>query len=564
MKVSGNIALVVGQQSYNLVFSPPFPAGVSPTGVFANVVMPGSDAEVLAVSVDLSSLTNTGVTVWLAAPPTSDSDGGYINWTATDAPRNMVTPEGLLLGRIALVAGQQSYQVSFTPPFAAAPNGMFPTVQMPNDSGDVLAASYSDITAYGCTVWLSGVPTSASAGGFIAWMAQGAPAAAVAPSAQLTGSKRIVAGQQSYAVVFSPPFAAPPASFVPSVKMPGSSGEVFSASFTNLTATGCVVWLSGEPTVASDGAELTWIASGIQTRISTSGQMTVAQLFHRLGRRARGGDFTKLSLTEKTDILEAANAGLQRLYNLLPVYFQEVTQGFVLPGPMSITTRVVTHSKYVSNDTFTRDQIGRTVNLDGDQGWNQIVGPNELLNPYMGESGIVNGTVYGNAIFSEEFPLERIIGNPQLANQNYAPINPVQMIRGYGQAAWLYQQQIGLPSTWWVQTFGNSQGHEPFVILRFAPAPNQAYAFNIRMAYWPKRLTLEDYQNAARVVVPQQFLEVGLIPLCLRELLSTPVWNSTPNDKDVIQRAMDAENYLRNQPAQVGAPNNRAYTPIGF
>ena len=229
----------------------------------------------------------------------------------------------------------------------------------------------------------------------------GRPAAAVAPSAQLTGSKRIVAGQQSYAVVFSPPFAAPPASFVPSVKMPGSSGEVFSASFTNLTATGCVVWLSGEPTVASDGAELTWIASGIQTRISTSGQMTVAQLFHRLGRRARGGDFTKLSLTEKTDILEAANAGLQRLYNLLPVYFQEVTQGFVLPP--HVDHDAGGHALwYVSNDTFTRDQIGRTVNLDGDR-WNQIVGPNELLNPYMGESGIVNGNGYGNAIFSEEF-----------------------------------------------------------------------------------------------------------------------------------------------------------------
>ena len=83
---------------------------------------------------------------------------------------------------------------------------------------------------------------------------------------------------------------------------------------------------------------------------------------------------------------------------------------------------------------------------------------------------------------------------------------------------------------------------------------------------WPtgQRLTLEDYQNAARVVVPQQFPGSGPDPAVPARTSSTPVWNSTPNDKDVIQRAMDAENYLRNQPAQVGAPNNRAYTPIGF
>ena len=58
--------------------------------------------------------------------------------------------------------------------------------------------------------------------------------------------------------------------------------------------------------------------------------MTITQLVHRIARRARGGDFTKLGLTEQMDVLEAANSALQQVYNILPIYFKEMTVGFTL------------------------------------------------------------------------------------------------------------------------------------------------------------------------------------------------------------------------------------------
>src|SRR6478736_5900977 len=78
-------------------------------------------------------------------------------------------------GSIALVAGQQSYVIAFPIAFGNTPT-FLPTVNMPNDSGEVFEASpdISTLGINGVTVWLSGVPSSASAGGTISWLAIGA------------------------------------------------------------------------------------------------------------------------------------------------------------------------------------------------------------------------------------------------------------------------------------------------------------------------------------------------------------------------------------------------------
>lgn len=84
------------------------------------------------------------------------------------------------------------------------------------------------------------------------------------PSAvQQTGSVAIVAGTQSYAVVFSPAFASAPSFFGANAQMVNDSGEVFSvvADLSSLTASGVTVWLSGVPTAASTGAYINWIAN---------------------------------------------------------------------------------------------------------------------------------------------------------------------------------------------------------------------------------------------------------------------------------------------------------------
>ncbi len=296
--------------------------------------------------------------------------------------------------------------------------------------------------------------------------------------------------------------------------------------------------------------------------------ITTVEFINRIARRARdGGDFTKLSLNEVLDVLTAANSALQHLYNALPIYFKEQTQGFVLPAPLAIASIGVTQfGKTVTGYTFTEAQIGQTVVLDGDAGWNQIIGEDELLNPYMGPTGTVQGTIYGNAVYSPTIPLDRIVGNPVYVNQNLTPIASLTMGRANAQngGGWLLQQTIGMPQVWWPQSFGNSQGRSPIMCLRFAPAPDQAYAINVRIAFWAKRLTRDDYAANTELPVPDQFIDTALIPIALGQFLTSPAWQTRGDEDKVLQAAQDGEVFLRQQPGQVGAPNNQVYCPTGY
>jgi hypothetical protein len=296
--------------------------------------------------------------------------------------------------------------------------------------------------------------------------------------------------------------------------------------------------------------------------------ITTVELFHRIGRRGRGGDFTKLSMSEQTDLAEAANTGLQRLYNALPTYFKEQTQGFVLPAPLAVTAVGVTqYGKAVTGITFTSAQFGQSIVLDGDPNWNQIIGDNELLNPYMGSTGSVNGTIYGNAIYSETYPFDRVIGNPQYAGQGQGPnfttiIAPMNTANPNGW--WWYSNNIGVPQAWWPQVFGNSQRNTPLMVLRFAPAPSQAFAVNVRLGFWPKRLTLADYDAATALGVPDQFIEPSLIPMCLQAFMSSPAWQTRGDEAMIDQKGDNGELFAKNQLGQVGSPNNRVGTPYGY
>lgn len=293
--------------------------------------------------------------------------------------------------------------------------------------------------------------------------------------------------------------------------------------------------------------------------------MTTIELMHRIGRRARGGDFTLLSMTEQVDLLDSANNAIQHIYNALPIYFKEQTVGFLLPLPRDVTFTATQYSNQLSSDVFAPDEFGRSVVLEGDSAWNQVVGPSTMLNPYMGATGVVTGKVYGDAVWSDRYPFDRIIGDPKFSVTNPG-VWGTQILRRGQPDYWRYQQQIGRPQTWWIQPLGNSQGNEPLLVLRVAPAPASAYAIDVRLAFWAKRLLLSDLTSASTLPIPDQFLETALLPLAIRALMNTPIWQSrgAEDDKTVKENAADAIAFLKNQPGQVGAPDNRSGTPIGF
>ena len=398
--------------------------------------------------------------------------------------------------------------------------------------------------------------------------------------------------------------------------------------------------------------------------------MTITQLVHRLARRAKGGgDFTKLGLTEQMDVLEAANSALQQVYNILPIYFKEMTVGFTLPAPVALTNVGVTNgSQNITGLSLTADQIGRTIILDGDDSINQIIvantpspapsptgqsfdsglvtllngaasavvsfnqgfsgvpaiqtqillpdgtsagifcwpdystltansvtvqfgaatpasgyilswiatgkplttsqvtqapGTNMLMTAYNGPTGTVNGTIYGDSIYSTRLPFDRIIGNPDFSDQTSWPMLPRTMMRNDFPFLGMIPS-VGRPQFWWVQPLGNSQGQSPLLVLRFWPMPDQVYPVKVRMGFWPLRLALADLDLAVTIPVPDQFIDAALVPIGLRALMISPIYENHADDKTVLDAAARGDAFLANQPGQVGSPQNRIFTPVGF
>lgn len=299
--------------------------------------------------------------------------------------------------------------------------------------------------------------------------------------------------------------------------------------------------------------------------------MNTIELISRVARRARnGGDFTKLSLLERVDVLQAINGANQEVFNLLPAYFKEQTVGFTLPGPLAITGLVVTNgSKVVSGYAFTAEMIGRSIQISGDGSINQLIGAGtnlSLMNDYQGTTGTTTATIYGDAIYSTGFPFERIVGNPTFEDDRMWPMLRRNNMVGNGYTYPFFGMglQLGRPQVWWVQNMGSSQGNVPQLVLRLFPMPDQIYGIRVRMSFWAKRLTLDDYDAASTITVLDQFIESALIPLAVRQFMLSPAWEPRRDDNLVLEAALRAEEFLRLQPGQVGAPANFVGTPPGF
>ena len=296
--------------------------------------------------------------------------------------------------------------------------------------------------------------------------------------------------------------------------------------------------------------------------------MTTLQYLQRVARRTRDGDFTRLALTEQMDVLEAANAALMRLYNALPSYLKEQTQGFTLLAPVTLYNVAVTaQSTTLSTGIFNVDQIGCTVLIAGDPAYNQILGTNNLRNPYNGATGTAATlTIYGDALYSTTYPFDRVIGNPRFTDTNASPLIWNEMAKSEGEWNWLFQCQQGRPMTWGTQFLGNSQGNNPMMVLKFAPLPDQNYSIKIRMSFWPLRLLLQDVQGATTLGVPDQFLETSLLPMAIQELMTKPCFKSAGPDIDklLLQQGLDGAAFAQLQVADPAAPLNRNYCPLGY
>jgi hypothetical protein len=259
------------------------------------------------------------------------------------------------------------------------------------------------------------------------------------------------------------------------------------------------------------------------------------------------------------DLISSANSALQESYNILPDYFKNKPVGFTLAAPATVSLTVVAGSDSVQTSAFTAAQFGRSVIIDGDSQTNQIIGTAKLLNAYQGGTGTATATIYGDSVFTDQYPLDRVLDNPRFTGHDDWPL-----FHSEGMASELVVPEVGLPRYWWAETFGNSQGVTPMLCIKFFPYPSIAYPISMRFSFWAKRLTLSDYDSNTTLPIPDQFIDTALVPLGKRAFMSSPAWEDRKDADLVMAAAQRAEDFLRKQPGQIAVPDNRISTPLGY
>lgn len=285
--------------------------------------------------------------------------------------------------------------------------------------------------------------------------------------------------------------------------------------------------------------------------------MTTIEAAGRLARHLKGGDFTKLTVSELADVLGALNYGSQRLYTLLPERFRATPVSVAIAAPETVSAVVTEGSPDLGNSPFSVDDVGKSVVVDGDANWNEVTGLNALMDAYLGSTGTKNAIVYSDSLLDASYAFERLTAPPVLADQRRGLTLFNARANGWTPA-------IGEPRHYWLENLSAALGGAPRFVMRLYPAPDRAYNLRLSLSFWAQRLALTDLMTPTALRVPDEFYESAYLPLCLGCLTSSPAWTDASKKREILALAETARLHLLGQPGQAGVPRNRVLTPAGY
>jgi hypothetical protein len=224
--------------------------------------------------------------------------------------------------------------------------------------------------------------------------------------------------------------------------------------------------------------------------------------------QAPGSELESLNPGDLEDVANAITGALQEIAALGPAEAREAPGYAVLHAPANITFTAANGSNVISGVSGWQSWMqGCTVRVSGDDQDNEILSQTRLARAYLGGTGSVGATVYGDTITLDD-TVAKVIAPLWLPNQ--LPLHPAQNRRefmrlgGYplitdtnGLAAGLpfylyYRKPVSRPWTWFIDAaYDASLGYTQRRI-RFSPMPAQAYSVAYTAAMNPPRVTKAD------------------------------------------------------------------------
>lgn len=291
--------------------------------------------------------------------------------------------------------------------------------------------------------------------------------------------------------------------------------------------------------------------------------MKILSLTKRLSRDFKNRELANLSADDRLELLDAINAGIQRLYGLSPAEEKITSASIALAAPTTVMLTVTNGSAVFGGYGATLDDLYCTVRVTGDPVDNQIASNNEFLHPYAGATGTVQAVIYHDAAILPE-PVTGIIGEPKIVENGVRlisdPSREILNVRGN-------TRPVGQPRYWWIEANARNQNPTAPAVFRVDTLPAGAIRIESQVGYAPVRFTFADLVNGtAAIPFREEVIEGYLIPIIRGELADTSLWRDSSKVASIVNRAEKAEseyvNLLVTSP--LSTPCNRVGSAHGF
>ncbi len=312
--------------------------------------------------------------------------------------------------------------------------------------------------------------------------------------------------------------------------------------------------------------------------------MNSIQLMQRLARNLNVVDASNPPADVLLDILQAVNAGLTAFYREMPGIYKRTTISYLARAPRSVTvTFTQQYSNMVNGTPFTNDMVGCTLRFDTADADTVITGNNSVLDAWRNSNvGPLTAKVYSDIIPIQDV-IEDVVGHIKVYdNSQSLPTILVrnERLRGGRVMGWGYPYDwadwwgpfdgwifgsVGRPRYYYLEPAGASQGAEPEMVLRLFPFPDIDYNIRFEAELYTQRIRFPDFTTAREIYVGDAYVHDLLIPLCERELITSPFWRDEKTKVLVENRGKEViDRKMRMVPRDVGSPSNLIGTPRGY
>jgi hypothetical protein len=287
--------------------------------------------------------------------------------------------------------------------------------------------------------------------------------------------------------------------------------------------------------------------------------MTVFSFIQRLTRDLVQTNPANLTAEERQQVIDCANASLQRMHDLAPDHSKVTAISLYLGAPKQISIDVTNGSNAFSGYVATDADLYCTIKIDNDDIENQVIGYSELLHPYSGATGTVNATIYYDAV-ALPAQYSDIASNPKYADSR------IELLQGQfpQRHRLLYRFAVGEPECWMVEA--NAQQDDFRSVFRVDRLPTRAIRLKATARLAPPRINFLDSLSANTALpIRPEHVESYLLPMVRGMLAETSLWRDVETRASASKRGEEAEiRYEIMIPKQNATPSNTVGTPIGF